>query len=259
MRYVLHDDSFWTSSIASKLFLTWSIVHSTIPSLWLRKNISPDLQYRSLSAYRLLIIPSFPLISARSPILPILSTLGAPQIITFPDLSAHPFFFTHSISLSRLQRRGIQDVLGVEIEFDKGEVELEGVDEEEVEECGIPEERAEGELVWGTSLSLSLSFVAPIVASRSRSSSSMDLIPALEARGGRRSSTSDYISVSFLWSPIPLVSSFSSDHLEDKCDKIVPQIHRLHEYIAFHVIGLTASSGTGLTKSSCFTAAIEYV
>jgi len=80
-------------------------------------------------------------------------------------------------------------------EFDKGEVELEGVDEEEVEECGIPEERAEGELVWGTSLSLSLSFVAPIVASRSRSSSSMDLIPALEARGGRRSSTSDWKSV----------------------------------------------------------------
>jgi hypothetical protein len=85
------------------------------------------------------------------------------------------------------------DKVDEDIEFE-GEVDERGEEEEE-EECGIPEDKADGELVCGTSLSifLSLSFVAPIVASRSRSSSSMDLIPALEARGGRRSSTSDWV------------------------------------------------------------------
>jgi hypothetical protein len=99
------------------------------------------------------------------------------------------------------------DKVDEDIEFE-GEVEVDEKAEEE-EECGIPEERADGELVCGTSLSifLSLSFVAPMVASKSRSSSSMDLIPALEARGGRRSSTSDWVSA--LFSP-PLHLSFST-------------------------------------------------
>jgi hypothetical protein len=91
--------------------------------------------------------PLFPLISARSPSRPILSTLGAPQIITFPvPFSTHPFFFTQSRSDNRLQRVGNNDhpvELGLVLELElmsEGE-ECVGV------EWGIPDDNADGELV----------------------------------------------------------------------------------------------------------------
>jgi hypothetical protein len=61
-------------------------------------------------------------------------------------------------------------------------------------EPGIPEDKADGELVWGTSRFRPYAALAPVEARSSRSSSSIDLIPARAWRGGKRSSTSDYMS-----------------------------------------------------------------
>jgi len=159
MRYVLHDDSLLDHleqphGSPPPTNLSLRSIHSSksqyVPTDFNSAPYQP-IGCVDLSAYN----PLFPLISARSPILPILSTLGAPQIITFPESSAHPFFLTHSISLNRRQRRGIHELLGVEIEFEVGVDEVdedtefereEGVEVED-EECGIPDESADGELV----------------------------------------------------------------------------------------------------------------
>jgi hypothetical protein len=61
-------------------------------------------------------------------------------------------------------------------------------------EPGIPDDKADGELVCGTSRFFPYEALAPVEARSSRSSSSIDLIPARACRGGKRSSTSDYMS-----------------------------------------------------------------
>jgi len=135
--------------------------------------------------------------STLSPNLPILSTLGAPQTNTFPvPLSANPAFLTHEISSSRLhQLRVSVDVVGGE---SPDPVRRDGEENDGVPPVGIPEDRADGEDVCGTSLG---TWACPVVCpdkswfwTRSRSSSSMDRRFAREAKGGRRSSTSDWVS-----------------------------------------------------------------
>jgi len=115
------------------------LIHPSLPGL------SPS--YRPLVTFFL---------STRSPSLPILSTLGAPQTNTFPvSRSTKPAFCTHPTSFNLRQWTGSHPLPDPFVIVFVLVVEVRGVEaDRSTEEPGIPEDKAEGELVWGTCRSL---------------------------------------------------------------------------------------------------------